>query len=154
MRKYHLYADESYWPGLELIPVFTASYFANMLCTFPVNYELFHKKTTAIAAATVAAALVNLVLNYAFIRLFGMTGAAIATLLSHCLQLAIHQVYSRLKLGSYPFGLRSELKYTAVFLAGAALFYLGKNAWYFRWPLGAAIGLWELNRIRKRRSLL
>lgn len=151
---YHLYADESYWLGLELIPVFTASYFANMLCTFPVNFELFHKKTGAIAAATVAAALVNLVLNYVFIRLFGMTGAAIATLLSHCLQLAIHQVYSRSVLRSYPFRLALELKYTAVFLAAVALFYLGKDAWYLRWLLGAAIGVWELNQIRKRRSLL
>lgn len=151
---YHLYAKEDYWFGLELIPVFTASYFGNMLCTFPVNYELYHKKTGAIAAATVAAALVNLVLNYTFIRRYGMTGAAIATLLSHCLQLAIHQVYSRLVLHSYPFPLTSELKYTAAFSAAVLLFYLGKDAWYLRWPLGAAIGLWELNRIRKRRSLL
>ena len=151
---YHLYAEEDYWFGLELIPVFTASYFANMLCTFPVNFELFHKKTGAIAAATVAAAVVNLVLNYLFIRLFGMTGAAVATLLSHCLQLAIHQVYSRLVLRKYPFSLISELKYMAVFAGAVGLFYLGKDAWYLRWSLGAAVGLWELNRIRKRRSLL
>lgn len=151
---YHLYAEEDYWFGLELIPVFTASYFANMLCTFPVNFELFHKKTGAIATATVAAAVVNLVLNYLFIRLFGMTGAAVATLLSHCLQLAIHQVYSRLVLREYPFSLISELKYMAVFAGAVGLFYLGKDAWYLRWSLGAAVGLWELNRIRKRRSLL
>ena len=153
---YHIYADADYWFGLELIPVFTASYFANMLCTFPVNFELFHKKTGAVAAATVAAAGVNLVLNYVFIRLFGMTGAAVATLLSHCLQLSIHEVYSRLVLGreDYPFPLASQVKYTAVLLVAIALFYVGKSAWYLRWPLGAAVGVWELARIWKRKSLL
>ena len=153
---YHIYAEKEYWLGLELIPFFTASYFVNMLCTFPVNYELFHKKTGVVAFATVAAAGVNLVLNYCAIRLFGMTGAAVATLLSHCLQLAIHECYSRLvlKKGEYPFSLSGELLYTGAFAVAVVLFYLGKDAWYLRWPMGAAVGLWELRRIWKRRSLL
>ena len=153
---YHIYAKEEFWPGLELIPAFTASYFVNMLCTFPVNFELFRKKTGAVAAATVAAALVNLALNYAFIRLFRMTGAAVASLLSHCLQLLIHELYCRLVLGKgeYPFPLSAEIKYTVVFAAAVVLFYLGKEAWYLRWPLAAGVGLWELRRIWKRKSLL
>lgn len=153
---YHVYAEEKFWPGLELIPVFTASYFANMLCTFPVNFELFHQKTGAVAAATVAAALVNLVLNYVFIRLYGMVGAAVATLLSHGLQVTIHQIYCRRFLGKgrYPFSLAAEVKYTAFFGVGVLLFYVGKDAWYLRWPLGALLGLWELGRIWKRKSLL
>lgn len=153
---YHVYADREFWPGLELIPVFVASYYVNMLCTFPVNYELYHKKTNVVAIATVAASLVNLVLNYTFIRLFGMTGAAIATLLSHCLQLAMHEIYSRQVLGKrdYPFALSTWVKYTAVMAAAMAIFYLLPGQWYIRWPLGAAIGLWELSRIWKRRSLL
>lgn len=153
---YHVYADREFWPGLELIPVFVASYYVNMLCTFPVNFELFHKKTNVVAAATVAASLVNLVLNYAFIRLFGMTGAAIATLLSHCLQLAMHEIYSRLVLGKkdYPFPMSAWVRYSAVMAAAMAVFYLIPNQWYIRWPLGAAIGIWELSRIWRRRSLL
>ena len=153
---YHLYAEASYWPGLELIPVFTASYYVNMLCTFPVNFEIFHKKTGVVAAATVAAAAVNLVLNYVFIRLFGMAGAAVATLLAHGLQLAMHEIYSRLVLGrgSYPFPLAAGIK-NALCLAGAVLlFYAGRELWLPRWSLGAALGLWELYRIVKRRSLL
>ena len=153
---YHVYADREFWPGLELIPVFVASYYVNMLCTFPVNFELYHKKTNVVAIATVAASLVNLVLNYTFIRLFGMTGAAIATLLSHCLQLAMHEIYSRQVQGKkdYPFALSTWVKYTAVMAAAMAIFYLLPGQWYIRWPLGAAIGLWELSRIWKRRSLL
>ena len=67
------------------------SYFVNMLCTFPVNFEILRKKTTVVAASTVAAALVNLVLNYVLIRAMGMTGAALATLLARVIQLAMHE---------------------------------------------------------------
>lgn len=153
---YHLYAHRDYWPGLALIPVFVASYYVNMLCTFPVNFELYHKKTNVVAAATVAASLINLVLNYTFIRLFGMTGAAIATLLSHCIQLVMHEAYSRRVLGRgrYPFALSTWVRYAAVMAGAMAVFYLLPGQWYLRWPLGAAIGLWELHRIWKRRSLL
>lgn len=153
---YHIYASEAFWSGLELIPLFVLSYYLNALCTFPVNYELFHKKTTVVAGAMVTAALVNLVLNYVFIRLFGIAGAAIATALSRCLQLLMHECYSRLVLGKrdYPFALSTWVKYAAVMAAAMLLFYLTPDQWYIRWTLGAMAGLWELYRIGKRRSLL
>lgn len=153
---YHVYADRDYWPGLVLIPIFTGSYYLNALCTFPVNFELFHKKTGVVAGATIVSALANLALNYVFILRFGMIGAAVATLLSHGLQLAIHECYSCLVLGGreYPFPLSTLGKYSALMVLGVILFYAAPDLWYLRWPLGAALGLWELSRIWKRRSLL
>lgn len=153
---YHVYASEDYWPGLELIPLFTGSYYFNALCTFPVNYELFRKKTGVVSATTIVSALVNLGLNYVFILLFGMTGAAVATLLSHGLQLVIHECYSRLVLGkgAYPFSLATLVKFGMVMVLAVVLFYAAPDLWYLRWPLGAAIGMWELHRIWKRKSLL
>lgn len=153
---YHVYADRDFWPGLVLIPIFTGSYYLNALCTFPVNFELFHKKTGVVAGATIVSALANLALNYVFILRFGMIGAAVATLLSHGLQLAIHECYSRLMLGGreYPFPLSTLGKYSALMVLGVILFYAAPDLWYLRWPLGAALGLWELSRIWKRRSLL
>lgn len=153
---YRVYASPEYWPGIKLIPVFVASYYVNALCTFPVNFELYHKKTGVVSAATISSALFNLALNYGFIRLFGMTGAAVATLLSHCIQFAMHECYSRLVLGkgSYPFALSTWMRCTGMLAAAVAVFYAAPNGWYFRWPLGAALGIWELSRIWKRRSLL
>lgn len=153
---YHVYADRDFWPGLVLIPIFTGSYYLNALCTFPVNFELFHKKTGVVAGATIVSALANLALNYVFILRFGMIGAAVATLLSHGLQLAIHECYSRLVLGGreYPFPLSTLGKYSALMVLGVILFYAAPDLWYLRWPLGTALGLWELSRIWKRRSLL
>lgn len=153
---YHVYASVEYWPGLVLIPIFTGSYYLNALCTFPVNFELFHKKTGVVAGATVVSALANLVLNYVFILRFGMIGAAAATLLSHGVQVVIHECYSRLVLGKkeYPFPLSTLAKYSALMVLGVILFYAAPDLWYLRWPLGAALGLWEVNRIWKRKSLL
>ena len=153
---YHLYAARSFWDSTMLIPVFVSSYFLNFLCTFPVNYEYYYKKTKVVAAVTICSSVVNLSLNYVLIKRFGMTGAALATMSSHCLQLGIHYVYTRYILGKqdYPFGIRVWGKYALAYFAVVAFVYLSKELWLLRWGIGAAIGLWELLRIRKRKVLI
>lgn len=153
---YYLYADPQFRPGIVLIPVFVGSYYANFLCTFPVNFEYFQKKTGVVAAATIAAALINLVLNYIFILNFGMMGAATATLLSHAIQLAMHEIYCRyvFRGGAYPFRLFDWMKYAAAYLLAMAICYAAPEQWWIRWGLGAALGLWELWRMWERKGLL
>lgn len=150
-----LYARWDFWDGIPLIPVFVASFYLNFLCTFPVNFELFHKKTNVIAAVTISSAVLNLGLNYVLIRRFGMLGAAIATMLSHAFQFACHFGYSRFLLGKrdYPFLSLGWLAYAACFAGAVAIVYLLPGLWYVRWGLGAALGVWELLRIRQRKSL-
>ena len=153
---FRVYADADFWPGVGLIPLFVANYFGNVLCTFPVNYEILHKKTTVVAAATVTAAVANVALNYFLIHMLGMVGAAVATLLARILQLGIHLWYTHRILGreDYPFAFRDNLLSSAALAGDIGLFSLTPDAWYLRWPLGAVLGLWELRRIWKRRSLL
>ena len=43
---YQVYVGRDFWESTLLIPVFVGSYFLNFLCTFPVNFEYFHKKTS------------------------------------------------------------------------------------------------------------
>lgn len=151
----YLFASPEFWTGTELIPIFAASYFFNFLCTFPVNFEYYHKKTKAVAVITVTASLVNIALNYVLIRLVGMSGAAIATALSHGLQLTLHYLYCRYGIGKkgYPFPVKLWIGYLAAFLVVMAVVYLTPNAWWLRWGLGAALGIWELYRIYKRKAL-
>jgi len=153
---YHVFASRDFWPGTTLIPIFVSSYYLNFLCTFPVNYEYYHKKTKVVAVVTVGSALVNIALNYVLIRAMGMMGAAMATMLSHGLQLVLHYSYVRyvLKQGEYPFGIRIWGKYALVYAGFVVLVFLTPGAWYLRWPLGAAIGLWELRRIKRRKVLI
>lgn len=153
---FRLFIKEEFWLGIGLVPIFTADYYCNMVCTFPVNYEIHYKKAWVTTAGTIVATVINLVLNYVMIHAWGMFGAAAATLISRVTQLVIHQIYVRRIFGKtdYPFPRAPELKGLGALAAAIVLFYLAPNAWLLRWPLAAAVGVWELVRIVRRRSLL
>lgn len=153
---FRIYAGRDFWDGASLIPLFATGYYLNFLCTFPVNYEYSRKKTKAVAVITVSCSLVNLGLNYVLIQSLGMMGAALATTVSHALQLLLHYGYTRYFLGKgdYPFGIRSWALYLGGYLLAVGSVFLIQSAWLLRWAVGAALGVWELMRIRKRRSLL
>lgn len=153
---YRMFVAEDFWEGTGLIPIFVGGYFFNFLCTFPVNFDYYHKQTKVVAAVTIFCTLVNLGLNYILIHAMGMAGAAVATMSSHGLQLGLHYGYSRLILGKgdYPFKLGMWAKYAVVYALGAALVY-GTSDWaLLRWGLGAALGIWELLRVRERKVLI
>ena len=139
-----------------LLPIFVSSYYLNFLCTFPVNYEYYHKKTKVVAAVTIGSSLLNVGLNYVLIRSMGMAGAALATAVSHGVQLTLHYIYTRYLLGKgdYPFGVGLWWKYTAAYFLMVAFVYASGDAWVLRWGVGALIGLWELLRIRRRKVLI
>ena len=115
-------------------------YFLNFLCTFPVNYEYYYKKTKVVAVVTVTASLVNIALNYVLIRSIGMLGAALATAISHGLQLTMHYCYVRYVLhkGDYPFGIGMWAKYVLVYFGFVVFVYLTTDLWLVRWGVGAA----------------
>ena len=152
---YHGFAGRDFWEGTSLVTLFAAGFYLNFLCTFPVNFEYFHKKTKMVAAATVSSCVLNIGLNYVFILRFGIAGAAAATVLSHSFQFLFHYCYTRYVLGkeSYPFGIRFWWKYAAAFAFAAVLVTVLPAVWLPRWTLGAALGLWELWQIKKRKSI-
>lgn len=150
---YHIYGSRDYWDSTMLIPMFVGSYYINFLCTFPVNFEYYHKKTKVVAAVTISSSLLNVGLNYVLIRAMGMAGAALATMTSHGIQLAVHYLYSA-RFGDYPFRLGLWAKYAVAFAAVATVVYATQNIWLLRWGIGAGLGLWELLRIRKRKVLI
>jgi len=152
---FHVYASRDYWSGTMVIPLFVTSYYLNFLCTFPVNFEYYHKKTKVVAAVTISSSLLNVALNYVLIQMVGMAGAALATVISHGLQLLLHYGYCR-KLGkeNYPFPVGIWAKYTAGFVLVLAVVYLNPDGWLVRWGLGGMLGIWELLRIRKRKVLI
>ena len=153
---YHLFADRSFWGSTNLVPLFALSHYLNFLCTFPITYEQYHKQVKMVAAATIVSSSINILLNYLLIPPLGMLGAALATVLSHGLQFAAHDIATRFFLGkgNYPFGTTLCGKYALCFGAVLLLVYLLPNAWLIRWGLGAVIGIWELLRIRKRKALI
>ena len=97
---FRFYAGRDFWDGIVLIPLFSAGYYLNFLCTFPVNFDYYHKKNKAVAIITISCAVVNIGLNYLLIRQFGVVGAAMATMTSHLLQLTMHHIYAAHILGT------------------------------------------------------
>jgi len=152
---FYRYGSEQAAGATMVIPWFVASYYLNFLCTFPVNFEFYHKKTKVVAAVTIGSSLVNVGLNYILIQTIGMAGAAVATTLSHSLQLTLHHRYCR-KLGreAYPFPVRFWAGYGLAYGAVMALVFLTPNAWLLRWGIGACLGIWELMQLRKRKVLI
>ena len=152
---YHIYASREYWSGTMVIPLFVASYYLNFLCTFPVNFEYFHKKTKVVAAVTIFSSVMNVGLNYLLIKAIGMPGAALATVIAHGLQLLLHHLYCRnLGRGEYPFPTGVWAKYAFGFLFVMAMVYLTEDAWLIRWGFGAVLGIYELLRLKKRKVLI
>ena len=138
-----------------VIPLFVASYYINFLCTFPVNFEYYHKKTKVVAAVTISSSLLNVALNYVLIRAIGMPGAALATALAHGIQLCMHHFYcKKLGKGSYPFPVKVWAKYAVFFFGVMAFVYITQNSWLLRWGVGALLGIFELLQIKKRKVLI
>jgi O-antigen/teichoic acid export membrane protein len=79
--RYFIHPD--YWGGLSIVPIVLMAYvFTGAYVNFVVGVYL-EKKTKYLPYATGAGALVNVVANFILIPKFGITGAAIATLLSY-----------------------------------------------------------------------
>ena len=152
---FHIFAGKDFWAGTACIPIFVAGYYFNFLCTFPINYEYYHKKTRAVAAVTIVASAVNIGLNYVLISRMGILGAAAATTISHGFQFGLHYLYGRwiLGRGDYPFPDRSWILWALGFFSIVVFVWLTEELWVLRWGLGAALGIWELLRLKKRKTI-
>ncbi|MDK2810946.1 MAG: hypothetical protein PWR27_1655 [Petroclostridium sp.] len=85
-----IFTTKEYYSAVYLVPALCAGIFFSSLYNIYGNMLLFKKKTVNIMFASIVAALVNIGLNFAFIRIFGYMSAAYTTLLSFIL-LAIGQ---------------------------------------------------------------
>lgn len=83
-------ADARYWQGIPmLIPIALASY-VMFLYGLAVNVEYQCHATKQIAVNTIAAAVLNLVLNAVLIPIYGAHAAAYTTLASYVISLLVH----------------------------------------------------------------
>ncbi len=148
----YAFAKPEYWPGTHFIPLFVLGHYFVFLYSFPVNYEFYYKRTKLIATATIIAAFCNVVLNYAFIKAFGIIGAVIATSISHGIQFVVHFMFAkRVIKEDFPFSLRMFTGSATAVVTAFAMFYVFMDAYLIRWPIALALGgylLWKLNRRR------
>ena len=65
-----------------------------MLYNIPASVEYYHEETKYIASATLSAALVNVAMNYFFIKKFGYIAASYTTFSTYLLYFIFHFVLS------------------------------------------------------------
>lgn len=153
---YHLFASKEYWDGTILVTILAIGYYFVFLYSFPVNYEFYNKKTRATATGTLLAAICNIILNFLFIKFWGIVGAAVATAVAHGLQFIFHHIVANRLVktdAKYPFSLKMLFPFLFMFMLFAFLSIVIQNAWYIRWIVGGIIGIWELVRMYKRKAI-
>ena len=150
----YIMADNSYWRGINIIPILVFAVYFTFMYQFPVNFEFFHKKTKIIAVGTVGAGILNILLNACMIPKWGMYGAAIATALSYLALFFVHYIIAnRINEHSYHLKMIVFVPGLVSMIIGLILFYVLAPWWYVRWGLGLALGSVECYRIYKRKSI-
>lgn len=82
--------SRKYIDAMWAIPPVCGSIFFIFLQNLFANIEYYYEKTKLIAAASVGVAVLNVVLNYVFIRIFGFIAAAYTTLICYIIYAIIH----------------------------------------------------------------
>lgn len=85
-------ATKEYFVGVYVIPSIAASAFFIAAYSIYMRVELYYKQTKFAMIATAVAAIINLILNYIFIPLYGFIAAGYTTLASYVILYILHYV--------------------------------------------------------------
>lgn len=155
---YHLFAGREYWDGTSLITIFAMGFYMIFLYSFHVNYEFYNKKTMIIAVGTMGAAVINIILNYIFIRKYSILGAAISTFISYFIQYIFHIICTKIieKKVDNKYVISAKLLFPHVicFYACSIMCLFCRDKFVvLRWGIAILLGIYEIVRIKKRKSI-
>ena len=133
-----------------VIPIVAGGFFA-FIYNIPASVEYYYEKTKFIALGTMAAAIINIVLNFVFIKIYGYVAAAYTTLVTYILYFVFHYYLARKIHKSYLF---SNIVVVSSALSVVGIMFLARimiNLWIVRWL--AAIILFIVALIFEERSM-
>jgi O-antigen/teichoic acid export membrane protein len=87
-----IFAPLEYYQAIYVIPAVSASVYFIYLFNVFANIEYYYSETRFVAFASIAAALLNVVLNFIFIRKYGFIAAGYTTLASYILYAFMHYI--------------------------------------------------------------
>lgn len=87
-------ATKEYYEAIYIMPPIAAGVFLTAVTNMYSNVLIYHKKTKYIMVSTIVAAIVNVVLNYLLIPVFGYMAAAYTTLVAYIIHAFIQGVIS------------------------------------------------------------
>ena len=142
-----------YWSAGRVISVVIYGIYFNYLYTFAVNYEFYRENTRWIAFGTTVTAVINIVLNYYMIRLWGGMGAAIATLISYFLLFLFHNLIVH-RMGGYNIHRKLCLIGIGITSFGFLTIQLTYDFTFIRWGVILIVGILVLLKYRNEISSL
>lgn len=90
-----IFAPKEYYDAIYIIPPVAMSVYFMFAYDLFAKFEFYYEKTKWIAVATMASAVVNIITNYIFIKLFGYQAAGYTTLVCYILYALFHYVMMR-----------------------------------------------------------
>lgn len=92
-----IFGGASYMEAQYVIPPVCLGIMFQFVYTLYANIEFYEKKTGWISAATIVAAILNIILNFLFIPVFGYIAAAYTTAIGFGIMFIMHYLVVRLK---------------------------------------------------------
>lgn len=90
-----LLCSRNFWDAMWIIPPVAVGTLCQYFYTNYVNVELFYKKTFIIALNSIAAAVINVFLNWLFIGKYGYLAAAYTTVAGYFILMILHYIAVR-----------------------------------------------------------
>lgn len=151
---FKLMAPEPYWNGIKLIPLFVTAEYFGFLYLFPINFELFCKKTTMMPVGTLLAALLNVIVNFILIPKYGIKGAAIGTILAYFSRYIFHELIARFIIKEkYDYNYYIFIPRLILVLFCSALLYFFDIMNILRWLIFFVLSVYTVFRIIKNKSI-
>ncbi|AVK60720.1 hypothetical protein C5Z25_02700 [Lactobacillus sp. CBA3605] len=149
-----IFAPKSYYNASWIIPPVAMSVFFMFSYDLFAKFEFYYEKTTLIMIASLIGAVLNVVLNFLLIPVFGYYVAGYVTLICYIAYAIFHYVFMNIicreKLGEQPYDTKKLLVLTAVFLLVGFLFLISYTNRMLRYGLILAIlliGILKRNQI-------
>ena len=90
-----IYAPNDYYDAIWVIPPISMSVFFAFMYDFFASFEFYFEKTKYIMVATSVGALLNIVLNYVFIPIYGYYAAGYTTLVCYIVYAVAHYLFMK-----------------------------------------------------------
>ncbi len=122
-----IFAPPSYYDAIWIIPPVAMSVYFMFSYDLFSKYAFYHEKTKFIMTASVAGAILNIVLNYFCIKQFGYVAAGYTTLLCYLVYSTVHYYFMKRVCdqfcgGQYPYDTKVILAITLPFMALGFIF--------------------------------
>ena len=134
-------SDEEYWAAKDVVTVLLWGNYFSFLYLGIVHYEYYYNKTYLVLVGTVLSAILNVVLNYYTIPLYGYMAAAYTTLASYILNFLFHYVIIFLMYKHQALNIPRTLLYVSFTILAGWVSLLYQNEYIFRFGVALIIAL-------------